>query len=185
MLQTLWAEQVFVAVWGIRLPTRIINWNIDKQTEPWRQLVSMAHADVALLQEAGSIPPNMPDRVTTGGVEHWDSHVWNSRWYEGRFPKLYDRWPMVVQLSDRVEVEWFKQVSPISEVASDEIAVSGIGTIAAARITPRESPAEPFIVVSMYARWIKPHPSTRSKWRGRLSRRVGASHPLRPVGVHR
>ena len=147
------------------MPTRIINWNIDKRTEPWRQLVSLAHADVALLQEAGSIPPNMPDRVTTGGVEHWDSHVWNSRWYEGRFPKLYDRWPMVVQLSDRVEVEWFKQVSPISEVCSDEIAVSGIGTIAAARVSPRESPAEPFIVVSMYARWIKPHPSTRSNWR--------------------
>ena len=45
----------------------------------------------------------------------------------------------------------------------DEIAVSGIGTIAAARVIPRDAP--PFIVVSMYARWIKPHPSTRSKWR--------------------
>ena len=48
----------------------------------------------------------------------------------------YDRWPMVVQLSDRVGVEWFKQVSPTSEVAADEIEVSGIGTIAAARVTP-------------------------------------------------
>ena len=25
---------------------------------------------------------------------------------------LFDRWPMVVKLSDRVEVEWFKQISP-------------------------------------------------------------------------
>ena len=68
-----------------------------------------------------------------------------------------------MKLSDRVEVEWFKQVGQISEVAEDEVAVSGIGTIAAARVTPHGGP--PFIVVSMYAQWIKPHPSTNSKWR--------------------
>ena len=43
----------------------------------------------------------------------------------------------------------------------DEIAVSGIGTIAAARVIPRDAP--PFIVASMYARWIKPHPSTGTR----------------------
>ena len=64
----------------------------------------------------------------------------------------------MVKLSDRIEVEWFKQVSPISLPAEDEIAVSGIGTIAAARVTPRDG-SEPFIVVSMYAKWAKPHPS--------------------------
>ncbi len=95
-------------------------------------------------------------------MEHWDSHVWNSRWFEGRFRNLYDRWSMVVKLSDRVEVEWFKQISPISEPQCDEIPVSGIGTIAAARIIPRDAP--PFIAASMYARWISPHPSTQSKW---------------------
>ena len=86
----------------------------------------------------------------------------NSRWYQGRFDNLYDRWPMVVKLSDRVEVEWFKQVSPISEPAEDEIAVSSIGTIAAARVVPQDAP--PFIAVSMYARWMKPHPSANSRW---------------------
>ena len=45
----------------------------------------------------------------------------------------------------------------------EEIAVSGIGTIAAARVIPSDAP--PFIVVSMYARWIRPHPSTKSKWK--------------------
>ncbi|MCY3897546.1 MAG: hypothetical protein OXF86_03185 [Caldilineaceae bacterium] len=40
--------------------------------------------------------------------------------------------------------------------------MSGIGTIAAARIIPRDS--EPFIAVSMYARWKNPHPSVRSSW---------------------
>ena len=109
------------------------------------------------------MPPDVAGEVDTGPVEHWDSHVWNSRWYEGRFKDLYDRWPMVVKLSDRVEVEWFKQVSPISEPAEDEIAVSGIGTIAAARVIPKDAP--PFIVVSMYARWTSPHPSTnRTGW---------------------
>ena len=86
-------------------------------------------------------------------------------WYKDRFDDLYDRWPMVVKLSDRV-VEWFKQVSPISEPAEDEIAVSGIGTIAAARVIPKD--ALPFIAVSIYARW--PHPSANSRWRvGRVS----------------
>ena len=70
----------------------------------------------------------------------------------------------MVKLSDRVEVQWFKQVSPISETREDEVAVSGIGTIAAARVIPRDIDAAPFIAVSMYARWIKPHPSTQSKW---------------------
>ena len=59
------------------------------------------------------MPPDVAARVDTGPAEHWDSHVWNSGWYEGRLSYLSDRWPMVVKLSDRVEVEWFKQVSPI------------------------------------------------------------------------
>ena len=69
---------------------------------------------------------------------------------------------MVVKLSDRVNVEWFKQVSPISMTADDEMAVSGIGTIAAARVIPQR--AAPFVAVSMYARWIQPHPCADSKW---------------------
>ena len=142
--------------------TTIVSWNIAARHEPWRQLLQM-DADIALLQEARTPPPDVVHKIDTGPVGHWDSHVWNSRWYEGRFKKLFDRWPMVVKLSDRVEVEWFKQVSPISEPAEGEIAVSGIGTVAAARVKPNDAP--PFIAVSMYARWIKPHPSTDSKWR--------------------
>ncbi|WP_419929157.1 hypothetical protein [Candidatus Poriferisocius sp.] len=144
------------------LATKIVCWNIAKRHEPWRELVAM-DADVALLQEAGQVPPDVADKVDTGDREHWDSHVWNSEWYSGRFKNLSDRWSKVVKLSDRVKVEWFKQVGQISEVAEDEIAVSGIGTIAAARVTPHGG--LPFIVVSMYARWIKPHPSTNSRWR--------------------
>ena len=62
----------------------------------------------------------------------------------------------MVQLSDRVEVEWFRAVPPISHLGEHEIAVSGIGTIAATRVTPRGRPADDgFIAVSMYARYIK------------------------------
>lgn len=143
------------------MATKLVCWNIAKKHEPWSQLVKM-DADVALVQEAGNVPTDVAGKVQTGGKAHWDSHLWNSRWYEGRFKKLFDRFPMIVKLSDRVQVEWFRQVSPISETMEDEIAVSGIGTIAAARVIPPDAP--PFIVVSMYARWIRPHPSTKSKW---------------------
>ena len=144
------------------MPTKVVCWNIGKRKEPWRQLLQM-DADIALLQEAGQVPSDVADKIDTGPVAHWDSHVWNSRWFECKFKALFDRWSMVVKLSDRVEVEWFKQVSPISDTAEDEIAVSGIGTIAAARVIPKE--ARPFIVVSMYARWIRPHPLAKTNFK--------------------
>ena len=71
---------------------------------------------------------------------------------------------MVVRLSDRVDIEWFKQVGPIGWPEQDEIAVSGIGTITAARITPRDGSIEPFIAISMYGRWIGSHPSVKTSW---------------------
>ena len=145
-----------------RRPIKVVCWNIATMRDPWRELVEM-DADVALLQEARRPPDDVAGKVDIGPDAHWDSHVWNSRWWEeGRFNKLYDRWSMVVKLSDRVEVEWFKQVSPISDLDGDEIAVSGIGTVAAARIKSEGVP--PFIAVSMYARWMKPHPSTKTSW---------------------
>ena len=145
------------------MPTRVVSWNIARRREPWHQLLSI-DADIALLQEANldQMPPEVADRIDAGPAEHWDSRVWNSRWWESRFENLYDRWAMVVKLSDRVEVEWFKQISPMGGMAPDEIAVSGIGTIAAARVRPRDGP--PFIAVSMYARWAEPHPDVHSNW---------------------
>ena len=145
------------------MTTTVVSWNIARKHAAWRELVEMG-ADAALLQEAGNPPADVADRVDTGPREHWDSHVWNSDWWEGRdWRGLFDRWPKVVKLSDRVEVEWFRQVSPISAAAPDEIAVSGIGTIAAARIVPKDGSA-PFIAVSMYASWTKPHVSTKTKF---------------------
>ncbi len=142
---------------------RVVSWNIAKRLEPWRELVAM-DADVALVQEAWAPPSDVADSVEVGPKESYDSHHWNSDWWKGRWPYLAERWPMVVKLSDNVEVEWFKQVAPISMVAEDEIAVTGIGTITAARVTPKDSSIERFIVVSMYGKWLSPHPSVGSSW---------------------
>ncbi len=156
---------------------RIVSWNIAKRNEPWRELARM-DADVALLQEATPPPEDvarlgdarLPQAERAGGLdigpqEAWDSHSWNSDWWRGRgWKALYDRWPMVVKLSDRVEVEWFKQVGPEWGGEPDEIAVSGIGTITAARVSPKDGATDPFIVVSMYGRWMGTHPSVETAW---------------------
>ena len=51
------------------------------------------------------MPEEPVDRVHIGLVEHYNSHAWNSRGYEGLYSPLFDRWPMVVQLSVRVKLE--------------------------------------------------------------------------------
>jgi len=142
---------------------KVVSWNIATMIEPWRELVAM-DADVALLQEARRPPEEIAGRVDIGPQESWDSHSWNSDWWRERWPALYDRWPMVVRLSDRVEVEWFKEISPVAGASPDEIEVSGFGTITAARVTPKDGSTEPFIAVSMYGRWLGPHPSVGPTW---------------------
>ena len=133
---------------------RVVSWNINKRTQPWQELVDMARdgdADVALLQEAGSPPGNLVHLLDCEDQIFWHRN-------------LYDRWPLVIKLSERVRVETYRQVAPISELAEDAIGVSGIGTIAAAKVIPCDCVDDAFIAVSMYARWLKPHPSTRSSW---------------------
>lgn len=128
---------------------KVICWNIGRTHKPLEDLLEM-DADVALLQE-----------VHPGGYE------WLKKAKEGvavspqdpwALWDCYDRWPLVVKLSDRVRVEWFRQTIPTRWVADDEIAASSIGTIAAAKVIPADG-GEPFIAVSMYARWYEPHPT--------------------------
>ena len=144
---------------------KVVSWNIAKREEPWRELVEM-DADVALLQEAGSPPGDLIDLV-----EYEDTVFWNRH--------LYDRWPLVVKLSDRVEVEQFKQVLPIRDLAEDAIGVSGSGTIAAAKVTPVARKDKAFIAVSMYARWLRPHPSVKTNWS------VGLDYACASHGFHK
>ena len=153
---------------------KVVSWNIAKRHQPWRELLEM-DADVALLQEAGNPPWDVAEQLDVGPQEHWDSHLWNSGWYKRYWKNLYDRWPKIVRLSDRVKVEWFKQDGPTGRGFEDTIHVSGIGTIAAARVTPLSGHQPPFIAASMYASWRMPHPSTYTKYG------VGASD----VSAHR
>ena len=136
----------------------IVCWNIRNNTHrAWKRLIDM-DIDIALLQEARNPPPGVAHKFDTGPDAHWDSHLWNSNWWHNRdWKHLYDSWPKVVNISGRAEVEWFRQVSTVDQTRCDEIAVSGIGTIAAARVIPRNG-QKPFIAVSMYGRWMTPHP---------------------------
>ena len=132
---------------------KVVSWNIAKMHQPWRELLEM-NADVALLQEVGTVPDDVRSKVAVSPQEPWEP-----------WPKEhYDRWPIAVKLSDRVKVDWFRQVLPTTPRENlDELAVSCGGIIAAAKITPLES-GEPFIAVSMYARWFSPHPTTEGDW---------------------
>ena len=134
---------------------KLVSWNIGKLQQPWCELVQMARegdADLALLQEAGSPPEDLVDQID--GI---NGASWNHQ--------SYDRWPLVVKLSDRVTLEPYRQVTPISDLGPDAIGVSDIGTVAAARVIPHGNEDEAFVAVSMYARWLSPHPSTnRSSW---------------------
>lgn len=129
---------------------RVVSWNIDKRRDPWFELAGMAsrgEADLALLQEAREPPSEIADRFR----------------YKNDALKLMllDRWPLVVQLSDNVEVEWFRQIPVQGWGCSDrEIEVSGIGTMAVARVVPHGRAEEAFLAVSMYARWTFAHPIT-------------------------
>ena len=137
---------------------RVVCWNIETLHDPWRELVEM-DADVALLQEVGTIPEDVLDRVELSPHRPWLSHDPTTG-----YPH-YDRWPMVVRLSDRVRVEWFRQIGPtwVHSERPLDVAVSGIGTMDVARVIPTTGP-EPFIAASIYARWFSPHPSVDGYW---------------------
>ena len=121
-------------------------------------------ADVALLQEVGTGPAaNLPHGLETGGRAHWDSYQWATRESDDGLRKWRNRWPVVVKLSDRVKVEWLDQVGPDTEPTANEISVSDVGLIAAARVTPMDPlDGEPFIAASIYAHWDSTSGSSRT-----------------------
>ena len=126
---------------------KIVCWNINRSLEAYPELQEMG-ADVALLQEVGKCAAaQMEDAIC--GAEHWD---WEK----------CDRWPAVAKLSDQVEVTCLRPVSlPVMRVKKNEIAVSSPATLAVATVTPLpkgKNSVKPFIVVSMYGRWRRPHP---------------------------
>ena len=67
----------------------------------------------------------------------------------------------VVKLSNRIDVQWLEP-TPIENARDGDLTVSRAGTLDAAIVTPPTG--EAFVVVSMYALWEKPHPTTSSSW---------------------
>ena len=148
--------------------TTLVSWNIDYNRRPWRELVDM-DVDVALLQETCAVPPHVAGSVAIGPPGFEDADVFDSRlWHSDRYKKYFQRrrWPRIAKLSDRVTVEWFTPVLSVTDpLPENAVRVSDINSIAIARVIPRDDVQEPFIVVSMYAGWIAPHPVTGGRWR--------------------
>ena len=132
---------------------RLVSWNIAKRRKAVDCLLEM-NIDVALLQECD---PDLLLAASEKGALEFNPHLPLNA-------EHYDRWPMIVRLSDRIRVEWFRQTAPQFCVAQDAISVSSIGVIEVARLVPADG-TRPFVAASIYARWMKPHPTTASKWR--------------------
>ena len=129
---------------------KIISWNIARQEGAWRCLLD-ADSDIALLQEAAAPPADVARRLDV------DPAPWRT---DGAGVSRPWR-TAVVKLSDRVGVQWFEP-KPVEGAHPGELAVSRLGTLSAATVTP--SSGEPFIVASIYAPWEKPHRATGSGW---------------------
>ncbi len=131
---------------GMKL--RIVSWNIAHRDETWRYLLD-TDGDIALLQEAKKPPADVARRL---GVDPapWRTAGGNRPWRAA-----------IVRLSNRVELEWL-QPKAVGEAEERGLIASRPGTLAAASVTP--SIGEPFVVVSMYAPWEKPHGTTGSGW---------------------
>ena len=136
---------------------KVVCWNMNYRRAAWRTL-SQIGADVALLQEPCRVPPDVADRVEIEPPDHWK--FWDSCHSEAGRPHRRAR---IAKLSDRVTLDWFTPVPLLDPVSEDQIAISDVHTIAAARVTPLASDSKPFIVVSMYAHWAAPHPVVGNK----------------------
>ena len=118
---------------------RVLCWNIGFREEPM-QVLTDSGCDVALIQEA---------------------RLYGDSWER----EHYNRGARICGLSNRVDVIGFRNIPQGRRPGPDEFAVSAAGTVAAARIIPESGLGLPFIAISLYARWEKPHPATDTSWR--------------------
>lgn len=120
---------------------RILSWNIAHRDECWDEVFNSGY-DVALIQEA-SEPQVMPSNIFINPGE------WRTAGYSKR------NWrTAIVKLSNNVDIEWI-HTAPIDNSQRENLAVSRMGTLSAAKILPKDG-GEPFLVVSCYAAWEKP-----------------------------
>lgn len=127
---------------------RILCWNINRSLDAYEELRKMDDVDVALLQEVGrGAAQQMADVIVGGAAWDWDRS---------------SIWPTVVRLSDRVQVDSLAPVASEREgTAQNTIAVSDPRTLAAVLVRPPQDASPtfpPFLLFSIYARWLNPHP---------------------------
>ena len=134
---------------------KIISWNINRRPVCWHSLLD-TDADVALLQEAAEPPPEIAERIEAGGIAV-DPAPWKLAGRDCYGPRAWRA--AIVRLSDRVQVEWIEAKS-IDDAGVGELAVSRLGTLAVACVTPPGG--DPIICASMYAPWTRPHASMGS-----------------------
>lgn len=116
---------------------RAVSWNIARRTAAYNALDG-ADFDIALLQE------------TVLPTDSWERDV-------------CDRGADVKSLSTKATINKFTNVQPRRDIAPHEFTTSAAGTIAVAQVYPEFG--EPFIAVSIYARWESPHSTTPTNWR--------------------
>ncbi len=131
------------------MAVKIVSWNIGGMIAPWHCLTTM-DADVALLQEASAPPQDVVSQICVDPAD----------WYTAGWPGWRAR-TAIASLSHRAEVKWI-QAKPLGETNSGELGVSRPGTLTAARV--EADGVEPFVAVSLYSFWEKPHSTVESSW---------------------
>jgi endonuclease/exonuclease/phosphatase family metal-dependent hydrolase len=119
---------------------KLIAWNIAQRAAAWRELAN-SDIDIALLQEATPPPADIAAKVKVDDTE-WETGA-GRNWRTA-----------IVQLSDQVQLQPISAM-PLAQASAGELGVSRPGTLAAAHVTPQSD--EPFIAVSVYGAWERPH----------------------------
>ena len=123
---------------------KMIAWNIAQRPVAWRWLLD-SEADIGLPQEAKEPPADMAAKINVDAAP----------WQTGQH-RLWRA--AIVKISNRVHVDWI-DAKPLGDACAGELGVSRPGTLAAATVTP--SSGKPFIAVSVYAPWERPHSMTK------------------------
>lgn len=121
---------------------KILSWNIAHRDACWESIFNNEY-DIALLQEAHQPKIDIPSNVDMYPGEWCTEGDGKRNWRAS-----------IIKLSNRIDVEWV-ECKPIYLATGEELPVSRLGTLAVARITPKNGGVTT-IVVSCYSAWERP-----------------------------
>ena len=131
---------------------KVISWNIGRRSECSERLLD-TDADIALLQEAAEPPSEVVGRVEVNPAPWYTAGADTAR------PRPWRT--AVVKLTDRVQVALDRRQGACRCWRS-RVRRQPSGTLAAAHVA--FAGREPFVCVSVYAPWERPHRSADSSW---------------------